>query len=58
MASLEAAVLDVSRPRRAFRRLNRSALESLLQDADSEDSEDAEAPDEPEVPESNGDSSN
>jgi proteasome alpha subunit len=58
VASLEAAVLDVSRPRRAFRRLNRSALESLLQDPDSDNAEDPEPPDEPEVPEANGDSSN
>ena len=31
----KAATLDVSRPRRAFRRLNRSTLETLLQEPDS-----------------------
>jgi proteasome alpha subunit len=30
VASLEAAILDASRPRRAFRRINRPALEALL----------------------------
>ena len=34
VASLEAAILDASRPRRAFRRINRPALESLLQKPD------------------------
>jgi proteasome alpha subunit len=38
VASLEAAILDVSRPRRAFRRINRATLESLLQERDSKDS--------------------
>jgi proteasome alpha subunit len=34
VASLEVAVLDANRPRRAFRRINRPALESLLQELD------------------------
>jgi proteasome alpha subunit len=35
VASLEVAILDVSRPRRAFRRINRTTLEGLLQEVDS-----------------------
>jgi proteasome alpha subunit len=34
VASLEVAILDASRPRRAFRRINRPALEALLQKPD------------------------
>jgi proteasome alpha subunit len=46
VASLEVAILDASRPRRAFRRIGRSALETLLQEVDSKDSEsDGEAAD-------------
>jgi proteasome alpha subunit len=39
VASLEVAILDANRPRRAFRRITGSALESLLQESDSNDSE-------------------
>ncbi|RAU93638.1 proteasome subunit alpha [Mycobacterium colombiense] len=35
VGSLEVAILDVNRPRRAFRRINRAALEDLLRDLDS-----------------------
>jgi proteasome alpha subunit len=35
VASLEVAILDVNRPRRAFRRINRTTLETLLQKQDS-----------------------
>ncbi|MBV8788766.1 MAG: proteasome subunit alpha [Mycobacterium sp.] len=46
VSSLEVAILDVNRPRRAFRRINRSTLESLLQELDSKGGEsDGEAPD-------------
>jgi proteasome alpha subunit len=38
VSSLEVAILDANRPRRAFRRINRPALESLLQESDSKDS--------------------
>jgi proteasome alpha subunit len=38
VSSLEVAILDGSRPRRAFRRINRPALERLLQESDSNDS--------------------
>jgi proteasome alpha subunit len=34
VASLEVAILDVNRPRRAFRRITRSALETLLRNGD------------------------
>ncbi|MGZ5365389.1 MAG: proteasome subunit alpha, partial [Mycobacterium sp.] len=34
-ATLEVAVLDVNRPRRAFRRITGSALEALLPEEDS-----------------------
>ncbi len=46
-ASLEVAILDANRPRRAFRRINRTTLESLLQESDSGDGdgEASEAPD-------------
>jgi proteasome alpha subunit len=51
VGSLEVAILDVNRPRRAFRRINRATLESLLQEGDSKQSDtDGAAPD------SNGDS--
>ncbi|OBH59895.1 proteasome subunit alpha [Mycobacterium sp. E2479] len=35
VGSLEVAILDVSRPRRAFRRINRPTLENLLRELDS-----------------------
>jgi proteasome alpha subunit len=38
VASLEVAILDANRPRRAFRRIGRSALENLLQEVDSKGS--------------------
>ncbi|BBZ69973.1 proteasome subunit alpha [Mycobacterium paraseoulense] len=51
VGSLEVAILDVSRPRRAFRRINRATLESLLHEGDSKQPEtNGEGPD------SNGDS--
>src|ERR1700754_73446 len=43
VASLEAAVLDANRRRRAFRRITRSALETYLSDLDGKDSGDAES---------------
>src|SRR6201997_2985021 len=43
VASLEVAILDASRPRRAFRRINRPALERLLQELDAPKSGDSEA---------------
>jgi proteasome alpha subunit len=42
-ASLEAAILDASRPRRAFRRLSRATLETLVQELDSPDSGDSDS---------------
>jgi proteasome alpha subunit len=42
-ASLEAAILDASRPRRAFRRLSRATLENLVQELDSPDSGDSDS---------------
>jgi proteasome alpha subunit len=42
VASLEVAILDVNRPRRAFRRINRPALEHLLQQLDAPKSGDSE----------------
>src|SRR5271166_6130226 len=39
VASLEVAILDANRPRRAFRRISRSLLETHLKDLDSEDPE-------------------
>jgi len=39
VASLEVAILDANRPRRAFRRISRSTLETLLHELDSKDSE-------------------
>ncbi|OBG62201.1 MULTISPECIES: proteasome subunit alpha [unclassified Mycobacterium] len=50
VGSLEVAILDVNRPRRAFRRINRATLEGLLQEGDSRQSETN-----GEAPESNGD---
>jgi proteasome alpha subunit len=38
VASLEVAILDTNRPRRAFRRINRTTLESLLEQRDSKGS--------------------
>ncbi|MDP7701572.1 proteasome subunit alpha [Mycobacterium sp. TY815] len=40
VASLEVAILDANRPRRAFRRINRATLESLLQESDSAEATD------------------
>lgn len=40
VASLEVAILDVNRPRRAFRRINRATLENLLRELDSNGSSD------------------
>ena len=46
VSSLEVAILDVNRPRRAFRRINRGTLEGLLQELDSKNGEsDGEASD-------------
>jgi proteasome alpha subunit len=39
VASLEVAILDVGRPRRAFRRISRSRLESLLREVDTNGSD-------------------
>jgi proteasome alpha subunit len=39
VASLEVAILDANRPRRAFRRISRSVVETHLKDLDSPDSE-------------------
>jgi proteasome alpha subunit len=39
VASLEVAILDIGRPRRAFRRISRSRLESLLREVDSNGSD-------------------
>ncbi|AYE96334.1 proteasome subunit alpha [Mycobacterium paragordonae] len=59
-ANLEVAILDANRPRRAFRRINRATLESLLQesdsgdgdgDGDSEAAQAAEGAEQPESPE-------
>jgi len=47
VASLEVAILDSNRPRRAFRRINRATLETLLEEPESPDSGE---------PESNGES--
>jgi proteasome alpha subunit len=44
VASLEVAILDVSRPRRAFKRISRATLESLLQEPDSTESADPQEP--------------
>ncbi|ORA08192.1 proteasome subunit alpha [Mycobacterium arosiense] len=38
VASLEVAILDVNRPRRAFRRINRASLENLLRELNSDGS--------------------
>jgi proteasome alpha subunit len=54
VASLEVAILDASRPRRAFRRINRPALERLLQELDAPKSGDSEA--HGEASDSNGES--
>ena len=43
VASLEVAILDVNRPRRAFRRINRATLETLLQETDSPATGDSES---------------
>ncbi len=41
VASLEVAILDANRPRRAFRRITRSALETLLQESEASNAADA-----------------
>ncbi len=51
VGSLEVAILDVNRPRRAFRRINRATLENLLHEGDSKQPESG-----GEAPGSNGDS--
>jgi proteasome alpha subunit len=51
VTSLEVAILDVSRPRRAFRRISRPRLEGLLREVDSDGSESGDA-----ASESNGES--
>jgi proteasome alpha subunit len=43
VASLEVAILDANRPRRAFRRINRPALEHMLRELDAPKSGDSEA---------------
>ncbi len=50
VATLEVAILDVNRPRRAFRRINRAALENLLREPGSKGADSG-------APESNGGSS-
>ena len=45
VASLEAAILDTNRPRRAFRRITRPTLETLLQEPDANASSATEEPD-------------
>ena len=45
VASLEAAILDTNRPRRAFRRITRPTLETLLQEPESNASSATEEPD-------------
>jgi proteasome alpha subunit len=55
VGSLEVAILDVNRPRRAFRRINRPTLESLLKKSGGAKSKDAEPGDE--APEKEGDAS-
>jgi len=52
VGSLEVAILDTNRPRRAFRRITRSTLETLLEETDSKDAKEAEP-----GPDSNGESS-
>jgi proteasome alpha subunit len=53
VGSLEVAILDANRPRRAFRRINRPVLERLLRELDGAKSEDAESGGE--AAEANGD---
>jgi proteasome alpha subunit len=55
VASLEVAILDASRPRRAFRRINRTTLETLLRKRDATKSEDSAS--DGEASDSNGESS-
>jgi proteasome alpha subunit len=57
VASLEVAILDASRPRRAFRRIGRSVLETHLKDLDSPGPEKEEPEKEEKDPESGGESS-
>jgi len=56
VASLEVAILDANRPRRAFRRISRPALEALLQGTDAKDSESDGEASEGELPDSKGES--
>lgn len=46
VASLEAAILDASRPRRAFKRITRPMLESMLEEPGSAETEDPQDPQE------------
>lgn len=57
VASLEVAVLDVNRPRRAFRRVNRATLESMLQEPDAGEAEAGAAAEGAEAPEKPDDES-
>jgi proteasome alpha subunit len=52
VTSLEVAILDANRPRRAFRRIGRSTLETLLEEVDSKGSDSGDA-----ASDSNGESS-
>lgn len=54
VASLEVAILDVNRPRRAFRRINRATLENLLRELDSNGSSDGDGDGDGDESESNG----
>ncbi len=55
VGSLEVAILDANRPRRAFRRINRPVVESLLKKSAAPKTEDAESGGD--APETEGDSS-
>jgi len=57
VTSLEVAILDVNRPRRAFRRISRSNLETLLQGSGAESAGDEKAGDEKAGDEKAGDES-
>lgn len=56
VASLEVAILDANRPRRAFRRISRPALETLLEGTDAKGSESDGEASEGELPDSKGES--
>jgi proteasome alpha subunit len=53
VGSLEVAILDVNRPRRAFRRINRAPLENLLREGESNGSGDDGEPSDPDGGSSN-----